>query len=117
MPARTDIDPIEIPAHLLPGLSIVDVVPDDRRHVYRLVGRVDVEVRGKDPTGQPVIDGHFGHPAEDALSCYDKVVATREPLLDSTPFAAATSTRRRFFVNEILAFSYLRDVRGRAAGS
>ena len=37
MPRRSDLDPTEIPAHLLPGITLVDVVPDARRYVYRLV--------------------------------------------------------------------------------
>lgn len=128
MPARVDIDPIEIPAHRLPGVSVVDVVSDDRRYVYCLVSTGDVEIRGKDPTGQSVIEGYFGHSAEDPLSCYDKVVATCEPHLDSTPFIAATGryvneetiflplSDNGLTVNKILVFSYSRDVRGHAAG-
>jgi hypothetical protein len=123
MPARADIDPVEMPKRLLPGISIVDVVADERRYVYRLVGTGDVEVRGNDPTGKSVLEGFFGPSAEDALSCYDKVVETRAALLDPTPFTAPSGkwvNEETLFmplsddgvtVNKILVFSYSRDVR------
>ena len=123
MPARADIDPVEMPRQLLPGISIVDVVADERRYVYRLVGTGDVEVRGNDPTGKSVLEGFFGPSAEEALRCYDKVVETRAPLLDPTPFTASNGkwvTDETLFlplsddgqtVNKILVFSYSRDTR------
>jgi hypothetical protein len=123
MPARADIDPVEIPRQLLPGICIVDVVNDERQFVYRLIGTGDVEVRGNDPTGKSVIEGFFGPSAEDALSCYDKVVETRAPFLDPTPFTAANGkwvNEETLFlplsddgksVNKILVFSYSRDIR------
>jgi hypothetical protein len=123
MPARADIDPVEMPRQLLPGISIVDVVADERRYVYRLVGTEDVEVRGHDPTGKSVLEGFFGPSPEDALDCYDKVVETRAPLLDPTPFTAPSGkwiNEETLFlplsddgenVNKILVFSYSRDIR------
>jgi len=86
MPRRADLDPTEIPPHLLPGITLVNVVPDPRRYVYRLVGTKEVEVRGYDPTGKSVVEGFFGENAEDATECYDRVVATGAPVLDPVPF-------------------------------
>jgi len=123
MPARCDIDPVEMPRRLLPGICIVDVVTDERRYVYRLVGTGDAEVRGNDPTGKSVLEGFFGPSAEDALSCYDKVVKSRAPFLDAAPFTAPCGkyvNEETLFlplsddgmtVNKILVFSYSRDVR------
>jgi hypothetical protein len=88
MPKRADIDPASISPQLLPGITIVEVVKDDRRYVYRLVGTGEVEVRGNDPTGLSVIEEYFGPSAEDALACYDRVVRTCAPHLDATPFTA-----------------------------
>ena len=85
MPRRRDIDPVEIP-RLLPHLTIVEVVPDERRYVYRLVGTKEVEIRGRDPTGKSVLDGFFGPSLDDALSCYDTVVASRRPHYDDSPY-------------------------------
>jgi len=86
MPRRADLDPTEIPPHLLPGITLVDVVADQRRYVYRLVGTMEVEVRGYDPTGKSVPEAYFGESTEDATEYYDRVVATRMPVLDPVPF-------------------------------
>jgi len=99
MPRRSDIDPTTMPRQTLPGVSIVEVVPDERRYVYRLVGTGEVEVRGNDPTGESVKDGFFGPSADDALACYDRVVSTRAPFLDATPF---TSPGGRYVTVETL---------------
>lgn len=122
MPARVNIDPVEMPRQLLPGICITEVVSDERRYVYRLIGTGEVEVRGNDPTGKSVLEGFFGPSAEDALGCYDKVIETRAPLLDPTPFTAPSGkwiTDETLFlplsddgvtVNKILVFSYSRDI-------
>ena len=121
MPRRADIDPLDIPPRLLPGICLVDVVPDTRRYVYRLVGTGDVEVRGHDPTGKSVLEGYYGPSAVDALACYDQVAATKAPLLDAIPFVAPNGryvTDETIFlplsddgasVSKILVFSYRRD--------
>ncbi len=99
MPSRADLDPVEIPVRLLPGITLVDVVPDERRFVYRLVGTGEVEVRGNDPTGRPVAEGFFGFSVEEALDCYSKVVEPRAPLLDDAPFVA---TNGRYISEETI---------------
>lgn len=88
MPARADFDPVEMPVRLLPYLMLVDVVPDARRFVYRLVGTGEVEIRGNDPTGKSVIEGFFGTTIEDALSWYTRCVELKAPLVDAEPFVA-----------------------------
>lgn len=84
-PRRADIDPLDFP-RLLPHITLVEVVPDARRYVYRLVGTKEVEIRGRDPTGRSVIEGFFGPSLDDALHCYDFVVATARPHYDDTPY-------------------------------
>jgi hypothetical protein len=123
MPARSDIDPVEMPRRLLPGICIVAVVADERRYVYRLVGTGDAEVRDNDPTGKSVLEGFFGPSAEDALNCYDKVAKSRAPFLDTAPFTAPSGkyvneetlflplSEDGVIVNKILVFSYSRDTR------
>jgi hypothetical protein len=86
MPRRADLDPADIPPRLLPGITLVDVVPDPRRYVYRLVGTMEAEVRGYDPTGRSVGEAYFGENAADATACYDLVVSTCAPVLDPLPF-------------------------------
>lgn len=84
-PRRADIDPLDFP-RLLPHITIVDVVDDERRYVYRLVGTKEVEIRGRDPTGKSVLEGFFGPSLEDALHCYDIVVRTKRPHYDDEPY-------------------------------
>ena len=88
-PRRIDIDPLDLPPDVLPHLTIVEVVPDERRYVYRLVGTREVAIRGNDPTGKSVIESFFGPSVEDALGCYDAVVASRRPFYDRQPFNSA----------------------------
>lgn len=85
LPRRADIEPLDFP-RLLPHITLVEVVADERRYVYRLVGTKEVEVRGRDPTGKSVIDGFFGPSLADALRCYDTVVATKRPFYDDAPY-------------------------------
>ena len=80
MPARSDLDPIDIKA-VLPLLMLVDVVPDERRYVYRLVGTREVEMRGSDPTGKAVKDAYYAESAEESAWYLDHVVRTRQPVL------------------------------------
>lgn len=122
MPRRADIDPVEIPPQVLPGVSLIDVVPDERRYVYRLVGTGEVEARGYDPTGRSVGDGFLAPSQEDALGCYDRVVATRAALVDPVAFKATDGryvTEETIFlplsddgakVNKILVFAACREV-------
>jgi len=78
MPARGDIDPSELKPYL-PRISLIDVVSDDRRFVYRLVGTEEVAVRGYDPTGKSVADGYFGPNRELAFEHYQYPVDHRGP--------------------------------------
>jgi len=85
LPRRADIDPLDFP-RLLPYITLVEAVADERRYVYRLVGTKEVEIRGRDPTGKSVIDGFFGPSLADALHCYDTVVRTKRPFYDDEPY-------------------------------
>jgi hypothetical protein len=68
-------------------LTLVEVVDDERRYVYRLVGTYEVKVRGTDPTGKSVIDAFLGPSLENVLGCYDAVVASRRPYYDDEKYA------------------------------
>ena len=83
MPRRADLDPADLKVYL-PSILLVDVVPDDRLYVYRLVGTREVKMRGNDPTGKPVMDNTFLDRAQ-ALRNYDHVVLSRAPHIDVTP--------------------------------
>jgi hypothetical protein len=120
MPSRIDIDPAELVA-LLPYIILVDVVDDNRRFVYRLVGTGEVQVRGNDPTGKPVADAYFAANAEEALKNYEAVCATREPLYEEDNFQVVDryiGEANLFLplsdddktVNKIMVFSVNRDL-------
>jgi hypothetical protein len=81
MPRRADIEPAEL-IPFLPALMIVDVVADDRRYVYRLVGTREVEARHRDPTGRPVGEAFIGSSREKVLANYDRVQLTGRPHID-----------------------------------
>jgi hypothetical protein len=91
MPARADISPFDL-VPFLPSIILVDVLPGDERpgrtrssqwrYVYRLVGTLEVTVRGMDPTGRDVATHAFGQDPELALRNYDTVVEKAAPLLD-----------------------------------
>jgi hypothetical protein len=78
MPRRSDIDPSEVKS-FLPRITLIDVVPDERRFVYRLVGTEEVASRGSDPTGRSVTEAFFAASAEESLIYYEYVVRYAEP--------------------------------------
>lgn len=78
MPARGDIDPADLKPYL-PRISLIDVVPDERRFVYRLVGTEEAALRGYDPTGRAVGEGYFGPNRELAFRHYGYPVEHRGP--------------------------------------
>jgi hypothetical protein len=78
MPRRTDIDPGDLKT-FLPRITLVDVVPDARRFVYRLVGTEEVASRGNDPTGRSVAEAYFAAAPEESLIYYEYVARHGEP--------------------------------------
>ena len=118
MPARGDIDPTELKA-LLPHLILIDVVPDARRYVYRLVGTHEVEMRGGDPTGKTVKDAFYAESADHTISFLDHVTRTRAPALyrgTYQPSSTRTQTEDTIFlplsndgaaVNMILVYGHI----------
>jgi len=85
LPARADIDPLEM-VSFLPGIVLIDVVADARRFVYRLVGTREVAIRGRDPTGKSVAEGFYGASAAASMASYQDVVARRAPRLERREF-------------------------------
>lgn len=100
MPARADIDPVDL-KRLLPLLCLIDVVVDARRYVYRLVGTQDVEMRGYDPTGKSVEEAYYGESAAQTTLYLDRIVGSRCPLLyrgTYQPFPTRTETDEILFL-------------------
>ncbi len=81
MPARADIDPLEM-REWLPGIILVDVFHNPRRLVYRLVGSRSVELRQADVTGKCVEDGYHGPTLEGVMENYRLVVDERKLVYD-----------------------------------
>jgi hypothetical protein len=120
MPARSDIDPDEI-RRFLPYVTLVDVVDDGRRFVYRLVGTKEVALRGRDPTGKSIAEAYFGRSVEDVLAKYDRVCASRAPFHERDDFQVVdryVGEENLFLplsddgaaVSKILVFSINRDL-------
>lgn len=80
MPSRADLDPVDLKS-VLPKLILIDVVPDSRRYVYRLVGTQEVEMRGADPTGKSVAEAYYAESAGDTARYLDHIARTRRPHL------------------------------------
>lgn len=85
MPARKDFDPAEMVA-FLPGIVLIDVVADERRFVYRLLGTREVAMRNADPTGKGVADGYYAASMEAAFASYEDVITRRAPRFEQRRF-------------------------------
>jgi hypothetical protein len=94
MPLRAAIDPVELKPYL-PSIMLVDVVPDDRRFVYRLVGTHEVAGRGRDPTGQAVRDAFYGASMEECLAAYEYVARERRPFCIRDPYVTPDGWEER----------------------
>lgn len=86
MPARADIEPLEM-KRWLPFLQLLDVLPDaslpiGERLIYRLVGESEIKVRGYNPTGRSVAACAIGKESSDPFGNYRLVVEERTPVYD-----------------------------------
>nr|WP_298685506.1 PAS domain-containing protein [uncultured Dongia sp.] len=93
MPARRDIDPVEMKPWLT-GIQLVDVSHNPRRLVYRLVGDLDVSFRGYNPTGRTVEECSVGFSAEESLRNYDIVITERRPVYDWSDYVSQSGYMR-----------------------
>ena len=86
LPARADIDPLEVPSGYLPNLMLIDVLQDPRRYRYRLVGTNIVGATGADRTGRFFDEVPFFQTYPAVIKQYDTVVESRQPLHSLEPF-------------------------------
>ncbi|MCW0233085.1 MAG: PAS domain-containing protein [Ferrovibrio sp.] len=93
MPGRHDIDPLDIPSDLLPGILLTEVLRQPPWLRYRLVGTAQVALRGRDPTGQPVqgnyMGSHLGVAGDDVMLNYRIVIEKRTPVYTYNPVVGA----------------------------
>jgi hypothetical protein len=89
LPGRRDIDPLSIPADLLPGIMLTEVLREPPWLRYRLVGTAQVALRGRDPTGQPVAGNymcaHLGVKPDETMLNYRIVIEKRMPVYTYNP--------------------------------
>lgn len=89
MPSRRDLDPLDIPADLLPGILLTEVLRAPPWLRYRLVGTAQVALRGRDPTGQPVagnyMGAHLGVKADETMLNYRIVIEKQVPVYTYNP--------------------------------
>jgi len=93
MPARRDIDPVEMKPWLS-NMQLVDVHHNPRRLIYRLVGELDVNFRGYNPTGRSVEECSIGQSLADTLANYDIVITEKRPLYDWADYVSASGYLR-----------------------
>ena len=95
MPARADLDPLEIPT-LLPIVGLVDVLDGGARFRYRLVGTEIVDVAGHDPTGrfldEVLPDSGY---ADYLIGLFREVTRERRPLYGESDFRGPGRIERR----------------------
>ena len=95
MPARADLDPLEIPT-LLPIVGLVDVLDGGERFRYRLTGTEIVDVDGYDPTGRFLDEAlpDSGY-ADYLIGLFREVTQERRPLYGESDFRGPGHIERR----------------------
>ncbi|MBV9828470.1 MAG: PAS domain-containing protein [Alphaproteobacteria bacterium] len=86
MPARRDIDPIDMPAEILPYLQIIEVLEDGRRFRYRLIGTALVEAFGSDYSGTYPEEVLSPARADFIEQVYRRVHETKRPLFSRNKY-------------------------------
>jgi hypothetical protein len=79
MPARQDIDPLELIPHLT-RLHLIDIENDPFRLRYRMIGTSTTETLGRDMTGRYFDEVYPPHILVDALTAYTWMVGNKKPL-------------------------------------
>jgi hypothetical protein len=79
LPARADIDPLEL-ERFLGDLFMLDVIGEPRRFRYRLIGTNIVAGVGRDSTGSYQEEVYSAQDAESNNTLYRGICATRMPM-------------------------------------
>lgn len=82
MPARADIDPLDMPKELLPNLYLIEVVDGGRRFKFRLVGSESTIAAGRSLTGFHIdeINPNKAY-GEYVSNLYRRVLTRKRPVL------------------------------------
>lgn len=79
MPARRDIDPLDIP-RLLPHVALTDVCYDPLRFRFRLIGTGIVAMAGRDATGKWLDQALYGNKLDQMLWGFRTCVEEKSPV-------------------------------------
>jgi hypothetical protein len=100
MPARRDIDPVEMGPRLLPHLLLGDLFDRGTRVRFRLVGTEAVKRLGFDPTGKFLEPGIKGGYFDGLATLHRLVYCERAPLYSESEFT--WGTRRQLVTRHLL---------------
>lgn len=95
MPARSDVDPLDIPQELLPNLFLVEVVDGGRRFKFRLVGSESTIAAGRSLTGFHVDEINPNKAYGDYVTnLYRRVLTRKRPVLSVSNFGLPDQEHR-----------------------
>lgn len=95
MPARSDIDPLDIPSGLLPNLFLVEVVDGGRRFKFRLVGSESTLAAGRSLTGLHVDEVNPNRAYGEYVSnLYRRAISRRRPVISVSNFGLPSQEHR-----------------------
>lgn len=97
MPARADIDPVEI-AEILPFLFLVDVIGDAEDFRYRLVGTDIVANTSDDYTGRRSSELRDVGTQDALMALYREVTQRRAPVTRTIPYVTRAGATRHYVV-------------------
>jgi hypothetical protein len=86
MPARRDLDPLQMPRGFLPNIMLIDVLRDRPRLRYRLIGSNIVTATGENRTGRFFDEFGFFRDHPGVLPHYETVARTGRPHYSPEPF-------------------------------
>ena len=89
MPARADLDPIEMPKPALKDMGLIAVVDGGGDFRYRLVGTHNVNRMGLDITGRLASEVYQGQYRDFLLAIYREVLVRRSCILSVGEFTIA----------------------------
>jgi hypothetical protein len=87
MPARADLDPLDMPKAALKDVGLITVLDDAQDFRYRLVGTNNVSRMGVDITGRLASEVYQGEYREFLLAIYRQVVRRRSCILSIGEFS------------------------------
>jgi len=102
IPARAEIDPLELGASLIPWIVLLDVIRsgEELDYRYRLLGTANVNLLGIDRTGERLSDNLDAADVATIRTSFDDVVLTGKPVFTM----AGLPHKRDFLVTVYRAF-------------